>query len=91
MINKLKNALTTILALATIASPAFSQTATTAHRHYNGPDRPIYNYASNSSYNYATSASVERPFDPSDVPSLTGGGSPSYNVCAGHASGFGGC
>jgi hypothetical protein len=84
MINKLKLTLVALLASASVASPAFSQTI--HHRHQNVPDRPIYNYAPN-----APSMSGERPFDPSDMPSLTGGGSPAYNVCAGHASGYGGC
>jgi hypothetical protein len=84
-INKLKLTLTALLAAASIASPAFSQTV--HPRHQNVPDRPIYNYAPNGT----PSVSTERPFDPSDMPSLTGGGSPAYNVCAGHASGYGGC
>jgi hypothetical protein len=88
MINKLKLTLTALLAAASIASPAFSQTI--HPRHQNVPDRPLYNYAPNEPA-AAPNTGAQRPFDPSDTPNLTGGGSPSYNVCAGHASGFGGC
>jgi hypothetical protein len=74
MINTSKFAFIAAVALASIASPAFSQTATTTHYgRFNGPDRPVYPYAPNAHV------------DPSDDPALAGGGSPGYNACTGHA------
>jgi hypothetical protein len=72
MTNTSRFAFIAAVALATIASPAFSQTAAPAHQgRYYAPDRPFY----------APTAHV----DPSDDPALTGGGSPGYNACTGHA------
>jgi hypothetical protein len=84
VVNKSRLALITALALASVASPALSRTATTVHhRRIQVPDRsPIYNYVPDQPvYNYIPPAKV----DPSDDPALTGGGSPGYNACTGHA------
>jgi hypothetical protein len=73
------------VALASVASPVFA--TTWAHRHHYA-HRHVYNYRGNPGYQ--ANASIGPAADP-DGPALTGGGSPGYNKCAGHARGYGGC
>lgn len=73
MSNKLKLAIVTAIALASVPSAAFAQNYRMA------PHRPLYNYAA------PRSVAPDHP-DPHavDEPSLTGGGTEGYNECAGH-------
>jgi hypothetical protein len=86
MSNKLKFACVAALALASVASPAFAQAATTtAHRHHS-MHRPVHSSRANSGYGaYGSIAPAAGPaVNPTDDPTMTGGGSAGYNVCAGH-------
>jgi hypothetical protein len=74
MINTSKLAFAAVVALTSIASPAFAHTI--VHRHHHHRYRRVYNYQPD-----------PRPtpvIDPVDDPAMTGGGSAGYNACAGH-------
>ena len=67
MINNLKLTAAAVLAVASIASPAFAQTAAPMHhRQHSTAQRPLYNYSSGSTFDQGPQATVERPFDPSN-------------------------
>jgi hypothetical protein len=87
MTNKSKLACVAAIALATMASPVFAQTATTAPHRHHYVQRPVYN--ARADRGYRANASVMPPAGPAanpvDDPAMTGGGNMGYNACAGHA------
>jgi hypothetical protein len=82
IINKSKLAVIAAVAAASIALPVFAQAATTtAHRHRHA-HRTVANQPA--APGYRANAAVAPGADPVDDPSMTGGGNPGYNACAGH-------
>jgi hypothetical protein len=83
MINKSKLTFVAAIALASMALPAFAQTATTAaYQHRYAHNRSVRNDYSRGENAYAR---VPAPSsNPVDDPAMTGGGSMGYNACAGH-------
>lgn len=82
MINKSKLAVIAAVAAASMALPVVAQAATTTvHRHHH-VHRTVANQPA--SAGYRANAAVAPAVDPVDDPSMTGGGTPGYNACAGH-------
>jgi hypothetical protein len=82
MLIKSKAGVVAAAVLASVASLVLSQTAATAAHRHHYTHRHVYNYRADTGYQ--ANAAVRPTVDPVNDPTLTGGGSPGYNVCAGH-------
>jgi hypothetical protein len=82
MTNKSKFAFVAAVALASIAAPLFAHATTVTHHRHHYVRRPVANAQADAGYR--ANARIAPAVDPVDDPSMTGGGTPGYNACAGH-------